>query len=408
MKHSFSLFKVSFFLGLCLLPFFWWPWTRISFEVPKVWLFWGWVDLLFLELLVLQPKLLKQRILDKGFLILVGAWLIWLFLSSLMGANFSKSWWGNPFRLDGLMTVCHLIGLSLWVQLCWQKSWEKWLVAVLVGTSTLLSGWLVINGLATGLSFGQPNFLAGYLLVTLPWLLWAWHLQRNIKQRWAIGGVIGLQVVAIVLTQSFGSLLGVVLLGVSWLLLRYRRLGLSLLLAGIMVVFFLASSWLYYRDQFNAESRDRILTQVISGSLKRPLSGWGWANVDYAFQAGQPPLPRQHDIYVDKAHSHLLEMWATTGLIGLVGYVAIWWYLLSKLKTALNSKPLSKTKPNWWWIAVATTMVVFLFHTQTNIVSINEELLFWILVGIIFGTGGLRPHVVSKSPVRQSNQQLSD
>jgi len=50
--------------------------------------------------------------------------------------------------------------------------------------------------------------------------------------------------------------------------------------------------------------------------------------------------------------------------------------LIGKMKTA-------KYEEKRLWVAMAVGVMAYLFHTQTNVTSIAEEVVFWTIVGIL-------------------------
>ena len=93
----------------------------------------------------------------------------------------------------------------------------------------------------------------------------------------------------------------------------------------IAILSFVLLFFLYFKQAkslgFVAEGRERIIRKILLGVAKKPIIGWGWANVDYAFEEGIWPIKLEHEVYVDKAHSMFLEILTTTGIIGLSVYI---------------------------------------------------------------------------------------
>ncbi|MBI2310156.1 O-antigen ligase family protein [Candidatus Collierbacteria bacterium] len=360
--------KVKFvlFIGLAASPFIFWPWAKIPYEIPRVWFISRWLELLglaaLINLLAKNPAAINSKI-DGKLLGLVIAFFLWAVVASILGADLLKSIWGNYYRGDGLFTLAHLIGLFLFTALFWRSSWQKFTFQI-IATGSLAAGILAIFGRT---AFGQPNFLAGYLTVTLPFV---WEMLRN---RWSKIAVI-FPIAAIAITKSWGGLLGIIIF-FTYLAVKKmsRQIQLAIVSAlGIMMIFaavyFWQAAWSrpYPSRQFVPESRERIIRSVLNGALRRPLFGWGWANVDYAFDANPWPMKFQPDIYLDKAHGVILEVFTTTGVIGL----AIYLLLIGRAV----------------WLARRTAvflpLILYLFYSQTNITSIATEVIFWLTLGI--------------------------
>ncbi len=191
-----------------------------------------------------------------------------------------------------------------------------------------------------------------------------------------------MQITAIAFTKSWGALLGIGLLVVLFkfthVIFQKRRM----VIVGLIFLV-IASIGIWGRLQtekgFVAESRERIFHKVFTAGLHKPILGWGWANADYAFESVVWPIPLRFDVYVDKAHSTILEVFATTGLLGLILYLTI---LFRTLKVLVHNLK-SKNKVNYlWYETLLIAFILYLFHSQTNVISIGEEVFFWIILGI--------------------------
>jgi O-antigen ligase len=190
---------------------------------------------------------------------------------------------------------------------------------------------------------------------------------KNEKIFWALAFTI--QIAAILLTFSRAGILGILLFVLGWLFLHKK---LPWIVGFLSLGLLLTASLLYLRQnpqQSSPEERLRIITKGIMAFEKRPIFGWGWANFDYAFESVSWPIKFQHDVYVDKAHSTILEILTATGLGGLAIYLTI----VGRLAKQLWQK---KSK------VLFLTLLLFLFHSQTNVISIAEELIFWLILGI--------------------------
>jgi O-antigen ligase len=162
---------------------------------------------------------------------------------------------------------------------------------------------------------------------------------------------------------------------------RWSTVKHGLVAAGMAALFVGGGFVIISRPGVEADSRWRILNRSVMAWQARPWLGWGFANVDHAIESTVWPMPYLHDIYVDKAHSIFLEVLVTTGVVGLVTYAG------------LAAAVVWRLRRNRWLLSVA---LLYLLHSQTNVISINEEFVFWWLVGIA-GSGQVRP-VVKRPP----------
>jgi O-antigen ligase len=392
-----TFIKLYFSFGLAFLPLVYWTAHPVVYEVPKVIVFQWWMRGLVVLGVLGAYQLRFARINVRIVGLMVGFFLM-ATVFSMMGLDFEKSVVGNYYRRDGLLTLLHLMSLSMVVMLYWKPYWRAWSIGgVAVGVG-MISLWTVWKGFLyyiwgdagasewngpIGVSFGQPNFLAGYLLVTLPWITYIVMRVKSKKLRLAGSMGIGIVQIAIGLTQSW------IALGLSlffWVAYSWQqgfRARKILALVGFVGVLLLINLFMsrHVSDGFVAEGRGRIWRQTLSGALKRPLTGYGLTNVDYAFEAGDWPIQFEEDIYLDKAHMMLLEIAATTGVFGFVTYLG----LLTCTGYGIWRQYGRGTDRTWWW-ATGAVLGLFVLHSQTNVLSISEEMLFWLVVGIVGST----------------------
>jgi len=376
------LLRYFFLFGLFGLPLIFWPPAKVPYEIPKVWFFQRWVEILMIVGILSGlggRKKKKDESADLSFLVIV--FLLAAFASSLLGVNFVKSVLGNYYRGDGLITLFHLGAFFFFLTQFWQDSWRKSVVVALCLSNFLVSLWSVFLGIRSGFSgpvgttFGQPNFLAGYLLVCLPFSFYLIETGKAKEKKIFWSAVFVCQLVAILLTQSIACILGIFLFFVGWWLFKKGKelvfLGISGVL-GILGIVFLFS---LKKGGFVPGGRERIFVKGIMAFAKRPLFGWGWADFDYAFESVAWPIKFNNDVYVDKAHSNLLEVLVTTGMVGFLAYGAIVLRVIKDLYQRVGREEWDKT--------LFLVFLLFLFHSQTNVISINEELLFWLILGIV-------------------------
>lgn len=383
------MFLLVISLGFIFTLFSWWPWAEVAFEVPKVFVFSIFVKVLFLLFvfdLYKNPKNLQGWKLNKKLSITLLIFLIWVNITSLIGSDPIKSYLGNFYRRDGLITLFDLASFAFLISYFWKESYNRIFSGIIFAGGLVLGAWSLIlfanNRLSLGsaATFGNPVFLAGFLAVSLPMSLYFISTFKNS----------GNYRYTLLIPQTFsiffmGATSAVLTAGLWFLLLAWFKLNkfrLAVITFVGLAMMLAAGLWVSnYIDQNSksliAEGRIRIYANLWEGILKRPLTGYGWSNVDYAFKEGNWPLKLNDDVYVDKAHSHLIEVLTTTGVLGLLLYLSI----IVRLIINLSNKYKSQKDP--WSFTVLATFILFLFHSQTNVISITEEMLFWFVVGLV-------------------------
>jgi O-antigen ligase len=386
-KKKETILLLIYCSGLAILPLIYWPWSTPVYEIPRVVFIHRWIELLLFTAILFRVPF-SNTISWRSIVMLVGFFLIAL-LASVLGADFPKSIWGNYFRGDGLMTLSHCIGLSLFTASYIKCSWFHYIirsigfgaaftsflaveyaVRIFLLHDTSLDGWG--NG-TIGVTFGNPNLLAGYLVVAFPVIPYLYKITKNHREKvfWMVTMVSVMCATA--LTQSIGGI-GLLILGIcGWVIYSqlikksYMRWAVVL----IMIIIGIVGLVSHTPTGFVAEGRERIFYKLLLGVSQKPLLGWGWANVDYAFEAVPWPIFLQHDIYVDKAHASVLEVFVTSGIVGLTLYILI---IMTTMKRLIQNR-------NEYGIFLLM-FVLYVSHSQMNVISIGEEVFFWMIVGV--------------------------
>lgn len=360
MPLSSRLFQLVFLGGLWVQPF-------IYGELHRVVFIQRWIEIvviLGLTSFLIRPK---NRKIYLPTVTALGLFLSAGLVSAVINNTWGQSFWGNYWRGDGIFTLFHFTALALTIGLNRHLLKPKLILKTIGLGSLLISAWVLFDnykllGLnqavpnwrgVVGVSFNQPVFLAGYLAVTLPAVM-------------TLAGPVGpaVQALAIGFTRAWGGYLGILL----FLSGRKARLASGLILLAMIGGLIFKTNYYLQSGMWvkNAEARERIVMKGILAWSQRPVFGWGWANFGQAWKAIDWPEKYNADIYVDKAHSTLLEILVTTGLIGLIGYV---WLI----------KLMWPRIPGQTYLLM---LILYIVHSQTNIISVSEELLFWIILGL--------------------------
>jgi O-antigen ligase len=379
-----EFFLLIFTIGLFIIPFVSWSLASITYEIPRVWFAQRWIELMVVIAFIKGLNDKKQKNKD---ILMVG--FVWLFLivvliSSITGVDFARSFWGNLYRNDGLFTLGHLVMFFFLAYAYWEEKWEKASIFAIALGSGFLSLWVIIDGFinwgsAVAVSFGNPNFLAGHLVVTLPFLVLSEKLIKHQLVDRLVKISVFLQITAISFTYSRAGIIGVIFFLAGWFLIEkktsLKKVLFALLGGGILIGVIAGVIYFIGIEKapvtFIAEGRQRIFIKGFMGFIQRPILGWGWANFDSAFASVDWPIKIMHDVYVDKAHSILMEVLVTTGIVGLFVYLIV---VGRSIKNFLSDK----AKSPYYLLA----LILFLIHSQMNIISISEELIFWLLLGI--------------------------
>ena len=183
---------------------------------------------------------------------------------------------------------------------------------------------------------------------------------------------------ALVLTESLGGLLGLLLI----LGLYYYLKGKSYtkktvfftgaIIAGVIVVILFvrshASAW-HTRPLFSLSKRWDYWMQTLEMIMKYPLSGVGPGNFD---------LKLTH-----YAHNSYLEIWAEMGILGLISFL---WIAIASFSECINNL---RTEPsgsrNLTNVGLLVSGAAFLMDNLINFTFFLPEvaLIWWVILGLM-------------------------
>lgn len=279
-------------------------------------------------------------------------------VANLFGENPWKSFWSNFERMEGWVTLLHLLAYFIFVPaiLSTEKLWNRFVTSAL-GVSALVSlysvgqllGWFVINqgGVRVDATFGNATYLAIYLVFHIFIALVAMVRTTRIEWRISAGLLALLHIIILYHTATRGAILG--LLGgllVSALLIaifdrRERRMRLvacgvvgavALVVLGFFAIRdtrivaespvlgrFVSISW----EDTKTQARAYVWPMAIEGWKERPILGWGQENFNYIFNTNYDPRMYRHELWFDRTHNAVLDWLVVGGILGLLTYLGI-------------------------------------------------------------------------------------
>lgn len=281
-------------------------------------------------------------------------------IADVQGANVFKSFWSNFERMEGYLAILHLFmyfvvasavlnSEKLW-RAFWYSSLGASVVIAFMGVQPVISALLQgTPGLPRAdASFGNPIYLAIYALFhafIAAVLMAQWH-----GTRWhqvILGAVAVLHVVVIVLTQTRGTLIGLVggamvttlLIALferqhAWL----RKLSIGALVALVVLVggvYAMKDTELAQENQIvnrftqydlaGGTIRARFMNWGMAweGVKERPLLGWGQGNYEYVFSKYYNPDMYAQEPWFDRTHDIIFDWLVAGGFLGLIAYLLI-------------------------------------------------------------------------------------
>lgn len=323
---------------------------NFAFRIIVEIIFASWVVLAFLDAKY-RPRFSWVLTSVTLFVVIVG-------LADLFGSNPFKSFWSNFERMEGYIAILHLYGYFLVAStmLTTEKLWRS-LWYTTLGASVVVA----ITGLApvfdaTSLSalprlearFGNPIYLAVYSLfhIFIALILMARWRGRHAHQV-LLGAVALLHIIAMVLTQTRGTVLGFLggaVLTTLLIVIFERQQKVVRWIAGsaLLIVVALVGAGFAVKDTEWARTTPVVsrFTQIelTSGTVEarfmnwgmawqgvkeRPLLGWGQDNYEYVFSKYYDPNMYGEEPWFDRTHNLVFDWLIAAGFLGLFAYISI-------------------------------------------------------------------------------------
>ena len=351
-KNYLRLFQFGVIASL-LIVFFSFPQLLFPFISSKQISFNILMELLlpfFLILMLKAPELRPRRSLVIYSLL---AYFAVILLTCFTGVDFNLSFWGNTERMLGFFHIFHFFLLYLYIITAFRdkNSWYLLLSSSVVVAS--VEALIVLSKIAYG-TIGNTAYVSGYLIFNIYFsaMLFVRTKDKNLRWLWFLpiilmlfafnrsntsGAIIGLGISIIAATFLFG------LFAKAKKVRRISLITFCALLAGVILLF---SQWQQPWFQNNTRLRNltsskaTFQTRLVSweGAVKdfknHPWLGVGFGN--YANVFDRQFNPRFYDYsrsetYFDRAHNNVFDIVSTTGAIGLVAYLSIFFFAIREL-----------------------------------------------------------------------------
>ncbi len=304
----------------------------------------------------------------KPLFLAVVANILLLSLSTIFAYDKISAFFGEPFRAEGFLTIFAIVVIGLGMAIVFEKKdWRKYFIFTWLASLVIFGFEIkeVLQGAVRPDSLlGNPIFLATYFLFSLFSAGYVYYLGRKEKKSIFIyAGIISvvLFLIGIFLTNTRGTILALVFAVLVSLILAIiygkntalgkKSLRFWSLLALVAIVLFSGIFFGTRKADFwqkipgfdrlattslsegTAASRIKFTQTAVKGffadsNAKSLMLGYGWDNYVYFFQDHyNPEIYRFEDKLSDRAHNKLVDVLVMTGILGLLSYLAIWFYL---------------------------------------------------------------------------------
>lgn len=315
-------------------------------------------------------KALWNQYLGKMF---VFSWVI-LGISTVFAYSPFAAFFGTVTRGEGFIGLTFMYLITFFAAMIFDRSdWPRfWRISAISGSIAFLAAFVRFLGGAyrPGALMDNPIFLAGYFLFTIfagLMLVTEGHASKKTSIMRAGLGTVGVSIFGILITESRGVILGLVvgaIVALAYLALKkpqisvnqskkgvsadssIRKVAIRTLIAlalfgGVFIGTRHAGFWQkvpglgrvaeFSTTDTTTQSRlanVKLTLRAIeprADNIKNTLVGWGWDNYVFAWQAHYDPnlFAREQAIF-DRAHNKLLDVLVMNGVFGLVAYLALW------------------------------------------------------------------------------------
>lgn len=333
--------------------------------------------------------------------------------ADFLGVNPFKSFWSNFERMEGLISLIHLVGYFVVVGavLNTEKLWNRFFntsiaVSVIIGIYGLLqiAGKITINqgGVRLDATFGNASYLAVYMLFHI--FITAFLLIRHQGGRWLrymYGVIIALQLIVLYFTATRGAILGLVggVLLTTLLISIFekenktiRKISIGILASVIVFIgiFIVIKDTELVRQNNtlgrlssisfkDGNTRFTIWKMALQGVKERPILGWGQENFNFVFNKYYNPSLYAQEPWFDRVHNIVFDWLIAGGILGFLAYFSIpvlmLYYLWRKLEISLSVTEKS---------VITGLLVGYFFHNMFVFDNIISYILFFSIAGYIY------------------------
>jgi len=356
-----------------------------GYELPKII---GFVTICDLSLIYFLFLLIKRKIVlaENPLIPFASIYLLINFLASAFGISWATSLYGSFFRKEGLITLTHYY--FFFILLSQAKNlrikFGHLIQSLIIGG--LLASLFALKQVGEGRifgTFGEPNFLGGYLALLFPFCFYLFKTSKNKLLRVLSLLTATVFAVTIYLTYSrtallsLGAVAAILLVKQSKLRLKWFLFA-SIIYLALLLVFRISA----VRGVSPNENRLRIYTKAFEVFTKRPLLGYGKENFGLAFSNSlQDKDIGLKDLHIDRGHNQILDLLVEGGIIGLISYLL----LVIKAFKILFMKLRKKEEP--LLTATMLSLIAYLIIGQLNVFSLASNIIFWFLLGLIASRG---------------------
>lgn len=425
---------VASLLAVILVPLIKADWFLFPFITGKNFVFRLAVEIGFASWLILIMRHPEYRPHKAPLLWAVGAFVLATTLSTIFGVNPYRSFWSNYERMEGLVTFLHLGAFFLMAGSMFRtKATEILFFRTTLGASVFLSFYSLLQYFHVLKTFQSSNrveatlgnsaYLAMYLLFHIGIVAWLWSKSSRSKSNsFLYGGIIVFEVFILFLTQTRGTLLGLVATllvgaGATAFLQKGKARNYSLGILGGLVL--LVALFIPLRNtsfvkeipilqrlasisltETTTKSRFTIWEMGYEGFKEKPIFGWGPENYLVVFNKYYEPSLWPQEPWFDRAHNVFFDWLVMGGAFGLLAYLSL--FLAALYAIFGSTKNLFSPFERAVFLAIFAGYMVHNFFVFDNITS---YIIFFSILALLYARVG-GEHKTGRQPTGDGAQSL--
>lgn len=321
----------------------------------------------------------KKSWITKGIL----AYLAVLLISAIFGLDFNLSFWGNTERMLGIFHILHFFLFYLMIVSVFRKEndWTNlFIVAVAVGVLIVAAIPMYNNPSST---IGNAAYVAGLMIFDMAFAI---YLMIKSSEKWqkVLWGVAAFVCLigfykADISGSQVGLLAGILAFGLLYgLISKNKKYGRISLVSTLIVIVLGLGLFSFRNNTFLDDTKLGSMLRAFSGEnitwqtrliswqgaaadfKNHPVLGVGFGNYAHIFD--KEFNPRFFDLtptetYFDRAHNNIVDIASTSGVLGLLAYLAIFVATLIYLFRAYKEDKISPLEASLWFGLLAAYFV---------------------------------------------------
>lgn len=345
-------------------------------------------------------------------------------LANLFGVNPYRSFWSNFERMEGYITILHLLFYFMLLAnvMKTKRDWKLFFglflaVSVLISVYALLANAYAslvdIKGMTryaweygdrARSTIGNPPFLAAYLMLSI---IVGAILIINEKRsflKFIFALVVLLNSAIIYLTATRGVILGGVagmIVFIALYILGRKKMDRKTIVRIVAVIILLSfacfSILLFALNSTEMPGQDRTLyrfktmfsdhsgmsrldvwERALAAIKERPLLGWGQENFHAVYSVSPIKLQTEY-IWLDRAHNIIIDWLVNAGFLGLLSYILLFVLAVYYARKGCLNNRISKTEAS----VIVAGLVGYFAQNLFLFDTINTYMIFFALLAYI-------------------------